>query len=93
MKWKYKAMGSMVFAIYQILLGWIRLKNVLSKLWKPTNAIITQGHNLTQEKNGEKKQILYENQRKPYNPRRQPNPRKWKKIVGSTILAVFSCFS
>ena len=68
MKWKYKAMGSMVFAIYQILLGWIRLKNVLSKLWKPTNAIITQGHNLSTENTGggeKNKKMVHGNQRTP----------------------------
>ena len=57
------------------------------------NAIITQSHKPTHEevnkKNGWNK---CENQRTPYNPRAQPNPPKFRKMVRSTMLAVLSFF-
>ena len=88
-----------MFAIYRIRFGSVGLENVCitSKytMSKPTNAIITQGHNLSTENTGggkrTKKWCTETNERHSLRP--QPNPRKFRnKMARGTISAVFSSF-
>ena len=60
---KYYLRTSRVFAVDQIMLGWIGLDNIQLRVKKDvrkaTNAIITQGHNPSHENSGEKKNNGY----------------------------------
>ena len=65
-------------------LDWVG-KHAINIVWKPTNAIITHGHNPTHENSGKQmvtrnKHYMKTNER--HNPSPQPNPRKFRKENG-----------